>query len=241
MPELAQRYTVIAPDLRGIGNSDKPESGYAKSNVARDVRALVQHLGHEEVRLVGTDIGMMVAYAYAAAHPHEVSRLVLCESLLPGFGLEELMNPATGGYWTFGFHMQVELASMLTEGKEAAYLNPLWQMFAPVHGADEVATAEYLRHYTAPGGMRGGFQHYGVMLDDGKENRATFRAKLDMPVLVLNGERGIPQDQTVDCVKRVAANMQAEQVPEAGHTLAEENPIWRATRFKQFFGNEVRG
>ena len=86
----------------------------------------------------------MVAYAYAAAHPDEVRRLALCESLIPGFGLEELMNPATGGYWHFGFHMQVDIAEMLTKGKEADYLNPMWQMMSPVQGAEKAAVAEYL-------------------------------------------------------------------------------------------------
>ena len=88
LPLLAAAgYTVIAPDLRGLGDSAKPDSGYAKTNVAKDVHELVQQLGHAEINLVGTDIGTMVAYAYAASYPATVRRLVLAESLLPGFGL----------------------------------------------------------------------------------------------------------------------------------------------------------
>ena len=237
MPLLAAaEYTVIAPDLRGMGDSAKPEKGYAKSTVAEDVRQLVHHLGFGEINLVGTDIGMMVAYAYAAAHPEEVHRLVLSESLLPGFGLEELMNPAVSGYWHFGFHMQVDLAEMLTAGKEAAYLGPMWDMFSSTGGIDGAAKEEYLRHYAAPGGMRGGFQHYAALLDDGKANRADFRTKLAMPVLVLNSATGIPQEQTLSGIRQVAADVRAEIVPNSGHAIGEDNPAWVADRLIRFFG-----
>ena len=108
MPLLVRAgFTVVAPDLRGLGDSAKADSGYSKTNVAKDVHELVHHLGHQEIKLVGTDIGTMVACAYAASYQAEVRRLVLSESVLPGFGLEELMNPVTGGYWHFSFHMQV--------------------------------------------------------------------------------------------------------------------------------------
>lgn len=201
MPLLALAgFTVIAPDLRCLGDSEKTESGYSKTNVARDVHELALQLEHREINLVGTDIGTMVAYAYAASYPDEVRRLVLCESLIPGFGLEELMNPATGGYWHFGFHAQVEVATMLTQGKEAAYLLPSMKMMSASPDAEDTAKTLYLPHYTAPGGMRAGFRHYETLVEDGKENRARFQGKLTMPVLVLNGERGIPQEQTLGCV-----------------------------------------
>ena len=238
MPQLAEKYTVIAPDLRGTGDSEKPEEDYAKTNVAEDIRQIVRQLGFDEINLVGKDIGMMVAYAYAAAHPEEVRRLALCESLIPGFGLEELMNPATGGYWHFGFHMQTDIAAMLTRGKEAEYLNPMWQMMSPVKGADQDAVAEYLRCYAAPGGMRGGFQHYKTLLEDGKTNRANFQSKLRMPVLSLNGDKGIPQEQTLGCVNQVAENVTAELIPNSGHAFAEENPGWVSDRLIRFFDSE---
>ena len=238
MPRLAAKFTVIAPDLRGTGDSEKPEEDYAKTNVAEDIRQIVRQLGFDEINLVGKDIGMMVAYAYAAAHPEEVRRLALCESLIPGFGLEELMNPATGGYWHFGFHMQTDIAAMLTRDKEAEYLNPMWQMMSPVKGADQDAVAEYLRCYAAPGGMRGGFQHYKTLLEDGKTNRANFQSKLRMPVLSLNGDKGIPQEQTLHGVRQVAENVTAELIPNSGHAFAEENPDWVADRLIRFFDSE---
>lgn len=148
------------------------------------------------------------------------------------------MNPATGGYWHFGFHMQVDIAEMLTKGKEAEYLGPMWQLMSPVKGIEKAAVAEYLRCYSAPGGMRGGFQHYKAMLESGKTNRANFHGKLKMPVLTLNGDKGIPQEQTLNCVKQVAENLTAELVPSSGHAFGEDNPDWVAERLIRFFESE---
>ncbi len=236
MPLLAEAgYTVIAPDLRGLGDSAKAASGYSKANVAKDIHELALHLGHREINLVGTDIGTMVAYAYAASYPDEVRRLVLSESVLPGFGLEELMNPATGGYWHFGFHMQVDVATMLTEGKEAAYLLPTMTMMSASAEAAESAKNIYLPHYLAAGGMRAGFRHYETLLDDGQENRARFKSKLTMPVLVLNGDRGLPPTQPLAGAQQVAAQVEADVVPNSGHTYAEDNPAWVSERLSRFF------
>lgn len=236
MPLLANAgFTVIAPDLRGLGDSAKTDNGYSKTNVAEDVHQIVQSLGFDKINLVGTDIGMMVAYAYASTYPNDIKHLVLAESLIPGFGLEELMNPATGGYWHFGFHMQVNVAEMLTSGKEAAYLLPTMKMMSVSKDAAEVADTVFLPHYLAPGGMRAGFQHYGTLLEDGRENRAAFKSRLMMPVLVLNGDRGIPQSQTLNCVSQVAENVKAELVPDSGHTFCYDNPAWVAERLTRFF------
>ncbi len=237
LPLLAANgFTVIAPDLRGTGDSDKAESGYSKANVAEDIRQIVQSLGFDSIDLVGTDIGMMVAYAYAERHPAEVRHLVLAEALIPGFGLEELMNPATGGYWHFGFHAQVEVATMLTAGREVAYPLPTMQRMSLGPDAADLAEHLYLPHYLEPGGMRAGFQHFGTLLEDGKENRAAFTGKLTIPVLVLNGDHGVPQEQTLSNAQQVAANVDADLVPDSGHVFADDNPRWVADRLASFFG-----
>ncbi len=236
MPLLATAgFTVIAPDLRGLGDSAKPEAGYTKANVAQDVHELVGQLGYPTINLVGTDIGTMVAYAYAAAYPAEVRRLVLAESLLPGFGLEEWMNPATGGFWHFGFHMQVEVATLLTAGKEAAYLLPTLMMMSTSPDAAAVAEKRYLPYYAAPGGMRAGFRHYEHLVADGQHNRARLTAPLPMPVLVLNGEYGLPQAPLLAGAQQVAARVTAYLVPASGHTFAQDNPEWMAQRLGHFF------
>jgi pimeloyl-ACP methyl ester carboxylesterase len=237
MPSLAQAgFSVIAPDLRGFGDSARPGTGYSKVNVAEDVRQIVQSHGFDSIHLVGTDIGTMVAYAYASRHPGEVRRLILAESLIPGFGLEELMNPATGGYWHFGFHAQVDVAEMLTAGREEAYLMPWLKWASTSKDAEEVALKLYLPYCRMPGSMRAGFKHYETMIEDGRENRAAFRARLKMPVLVLTGDQGIPQEQLLGCVRQVADNIEAELVPHSGHTFSEDNPAWSTERFVRFFG-----
>lgn len=237
MPLLAQAgHTVLAPDLRGMGNSSPAANDtFAKTHVARDIREIVQGLGLGPVNLVGMDIGTMVAYAYAAGQPDEVRRLVLSESLIPGFGLEELMNPATGGFWHFGFHMQVDLATFLTRGKEAAYLMPLFKKMSAAPDAEALAQSVYLPHLTGPYGLRGGFQHYGPLIDDGKANRAAFKTRLPMPVLVLNGDKGIPQAPLLEGVRRVAEHVEADIIPAAAHTYAHDNPQGTAERLLAFF------
>ena len=235
MPALAEAgFTVIAPDLRGLGDSERPSHGYDKKTVADDIRHIVQGLGFDSIDLVGTDIGMMVAVSWALHHPTEIRRLVLAESLIPGFGLEELMNPATGGYWHFGFHAQVDLATMLTEGKEAEYLGNNWKMFSPLKGITADDRDEYLRTYGNPDGMRAGFRHYAAMLDDGKANRKAFDQKLAMPVLVLNAGLGIPQDQTLGGVVQVFAHVEHDKVLLAGHAFAADRPDWTADRIIEF-------
>ncbi|MER5523622.1 alpha/beta hydrolase [Streptomyces sp. NPDC002677] len=246
MPLLAAAgFTVVAPDLRGTGDSGKPDSGYAKNDVAEDLHQLVATLDpagtvgtstdDTGINLVGMDIGAMVAHAYATAHPREVRRLVLSESVLPGFGLEELMNPATGGYWHFGFHMQLDIAELLTAGKEAAYLTPAWAIGSPAGGLTDADRAEFLRHYTAPGGMRGGFQHYATLLEDGRAIRAATTTRLPMPVLVLNAALGLPQTPLLEGVRQVADDVRADLVPDSGHAYAADNPVWTAHRLAAFF------
>lgn len=228
--------TVLAPDLRGMGHSAPAGSDtFAKTNVADDVRAIVGTLGLGPIDLVGMDIGTMVAYAYASRHPSEVRRLVLSESLIPGFGLEDLMNPATGGFWHFGFHMQVDLASFLTRGREADYLLPMYSMMSAAPEAEDWVRATFLPHLTGPAGLRGGFQHYGPLVEDGRANRSSFLGKLAMPVLVLNGERGLPQAPLLAGVRQVAEHVEAAIVPHAAHAYTHDNPTATAERLLRFF------
>ena len=235
MPALAKAgFAVIAPDLRGMGDSARPSEGYDKRTVADDIRQIVQGLEIHAVDLVATDIGTMVAASWALHHPTEIRRMVLAESLIPGFGLEELMNPATGGYWHFGFFAQVDVAAMLIDGKEAKYLGATCSRMSPLNGITADDREELLRNYGNPDGMRAGFRHYAAMLDDGKANRAAFGEKLTMPVLVLNGERGIPQHQTLATVERVFATIEHDKVPTAGHAFAADSPDWTADRIIRF-------
>ncbi len=232
-PLAAAGYTVIAPDLPGTGDSAPPPAGYGKDEIAGQLDGLVRTLGLPRAHVVGMDIGTMVAFAWATRADAVVDRLVLTESVLPGLGLEELMNPATGGYWHFGFHMQVDLAAFLTEGKERAYLEPSLAVMA--RGLSDADREDVLAHYAAPGGMRGGFAHYGTLLADGEANRKLRPGAVTGPVLVLNGERGLPQQPLLDGVRRVATDVRHDIVPGAGHTFGADNPAWTARRLHRFF------
>ncbi|MEU4933115.1 alpha/beta hydrolase [Streptomyces yokosukanensis] len=233
MPLLAERgYTVIAPDLRGSGDSSVPAGRWTKRDEAEDLHQLLGHLGHERAFVAGTDVGTMTVHAWAQAHPDDISRLVLSEAFLPGYGLEDHMNPAAGGSWHFGFHAQSELAALLTEGKEEQYLSGFWSMMTK-GGITESDRAELLRAYTRPHAMRGGFEHYATLVDDGRTARAG--GVLEMPVLVLNGEHGLPQHVLLEGARQAAREVSADIILGAAHTFAADNPHATAERLARFF------
>jgi pimeloyl-ACP methyl ester carboxylesterase len=233
LPLLAARgFTVVAPDLRGSGDSQIPPGRWTKREEAEDLHRLLRHLGHDRAFVVGTDVGTMTAHAWAQARPDDVARLVLSEAFLPGYGLEEHMNPATGGSWHFGFHAQSDLAAMLTAGKEEQYLSGFWSMMTG-GGITAADRADLLRTYTRPDAMRGGFEHYATLVEDGRAARAGDR--LTMPVLVLNGEHGLPQDVLLKGARAAATDVRYDTVPGAAHTFAADNPAWTADRLARFF------
>lgn len=235
MPPLASEgFTVIAPDLRGMGDSDRPDGGYSKVNVATDIHALVQELGFDSIDLVGMDIGTMVAFAYAASFPDDVHRLVLAESVIPGFGLEDLMNPAAGGHWHFGFFAEVETATMLVTGHESEFIGRFWEM-GSTRELSPADRAEYLRCYTGPEALRGGFEHYGTLLQDGRTNHQLVVSPMQTPVLVLNGDKGLPQDPLLSGTRQAFTQVEADIVPAAGHAFGADNPTWTAKRLATFF------
>lgn len=132
--------------------------------------------------------------------------------------------------------MQVDLATFLTQGKEAPYLMPLFKMMSTAPDAEALAQSTYLPHLTGPAGLRGGFQHYDLLIDDGRANRAAFRGKLRMPVLVLNGAKGIPQAPLLDGVREAAEHVAADIIPDAAHTYAHDNPQDTASVLLRFLG-----
>src|SRR3984957_9301845 len=220
--KLSDRHTVIAPDLRGFGQSSAPADGYTKAAMAQDIHELVRSLGYDRIRLVGHDIGLMVAYAYAAQYPGEVDRLVLMEAFLPGVGdwnnvflLRDL--------WHFHFYGETPLA--LVTGRERIYLEHFWNDFAAdrTKSVPEADRIFYANEYARPDHMKAGMEVFRAFPKDA-ENFAEFaKTKLPMPLLVLSGEKaGGPF--LIEQGKMVATNVESGLVKGTGHWLMEEAP-----------------
>lgn len=123
IPELiANNYTIIAPDMRGLGDSEKTQTGYDTKNLAEDIYQLIEKLGYSKINLVAHDWGGSVAYSYAAEHPEDVGKMIILDTLLPGFGLEEAGDFSPNGIWHFSFHAVRDLPEKLIEGKKTCIL-----------------------------------------------------------------------------------------------------------------------
>jgi pimeloyl-ACP methyl ester carboxylesterase len=222
MPQLAKNHTVIVPDLRGAGDSSKPESGYDKKNMAVDIHDLVTSLGFKHASIVGHDIGLMVAYAYAAQFPQETDQLVLMDAFLPGIGDWKsvwLMRDL----WHFHFYGSTPLA--MVKGRERIYFEHFWNDFAanPKHSVPEADRKLYAKAYAQPGGMRAGFEYFKNFEQDAKDFEALSTTRLSMPVLVLTGEKA-SGNFLIEQAKLVATNVDGKVITGSGHWLMEEAP-----------------
>jgi pimeloyl-ACP methyl ester carboxylesterase len=220
--KLASSHTVIAPDLRGFGDSDAPADGYTKAAMARDVHALVAGLNYPKVKIVGHDIGLMVAYAYAAQYPAEVDRIALMDAFLPGVGdwthvwlLRDL--------WHFHFYGKTPLA--LVSGRERIYLEHFWNDFAadPTRSVPEKDRAFYAKAYAKPGHMAAGFEVFRAFEKDAADFAELAKTKLPMPMLVLSGEKA-GGTFLIEQGRLVATNVDGVVVKGSGHWLMEEAP-----------------
>ena len=233
--ELAKTHLVIAPDLRGFGKSAKPDSGYDKKSMAQDIRALTQSLGLAQVGVAGHDIGLMVAYAYAAQYPAEVSRIALMDAFLPGVGdwtnvwlLRDL--------WHFHFYGKTPLA--LVDGRERIYFEHFWNDFAadPAHSVSEADRVLYAKAYGQPGAMKAGFEVFRAFEQDGKDFAGFAKTKLTMPMLVLSGEKAGGQF-LIDQGRMVDDDVEGILVAGSGHWLIDEAPGQVIPKLVEFFSN----
>lgn len=222
MPLLVRDHTVIVADLRGAGRSSKPEGGYDKKNMAVDIHEVVKSLGIERASVVGHDIGLMVAYAYAAQFPDQTERVVLMDAFLPGIGswkdvwlLRDL--------WHFHFHGETPLA--LVKGRERIYFEHFWNDFAAdrARSLSEADRQFYAAAYAQPGGMRAGFEYFKNFERDADDFARLAATPLPMPMLVLSGEKA-GGSFLIEQGRLVAGNVQGVVVKGAGHWLMEEAP-----------------
>jgi pimeloyl-ACP methyl ester carboxylesterase len=237
MPALAKNYTVIAPDLRGLGDSSKPLTGYDGKTLAEDIHQLVTQLGFKTLFLVGHDIGTQVAYSYAAAHPTEVKKLVVMELTIPGFAPAGRMP-----LWWVIFHQTPGVPETLVEGREQEYLSWFFQNL-PFNPAAITQTDinEYVRHYSAPGGMSAGFEHYRAFPHDAIQNQNYSKTKLTMPVLALGGGYiptfggNITMPTIIYGMEQLAQNVTGITVPNSGHFIPDEQPKFLVEQLTKFF------
>ncbi len=234
--ELVKSYTVVVPDLRGIGRSSRPAGGYDKKTQAADIRAVVKALGHDRTSVVSHDIGIMVAYAYAARFPETVERLVVMDAPIPGIAPWDdiVRNPAL---WHFSFHGPD--AERLVEGRERIYLDRIWNDFSgdPTK-PDEATRAYYAEQYSQPGAMRAGFAQFTAFAQDAEDNKIFQQTKLTVPVLAVGGEKSFGATEAI-VMRNVAINVREAVVPGAGHWLMEENPKFTVALIRGFLKDQT--
>jgi len=229
---LAKDHTVIVPDLRGMGLSGRPESGYDKKTQGHDIEGVLAALNIEHTDLVTHDIGNMVGYAMACEYPGLVTRFVLIDAPLPGIGpWDEITR--SHALWHFSFWGPD--AERLVAGRERIYLDRFWNEFSnDPKSFDEASREHYAALYAQPGAMHAGFEQFKAFDQDAIDNKA-FQAKgmLTMPVLAIGGEKSFgPMMATV--MRATATNVKEGIVPNSGHWIMEENPTATITLITDF-------
>jgi pimeloyl-ACP methyl ester carboxylesterase len=222
IPQLAARFTVIAPDLPGIGDSDIPADGLDMKSAAIRIHDLAKSLGIQKAEVVGHDIGLMVAYAYAAQFPTEVTKLVLMDAFLPGVaGWEAVYN--NPHIWHFRFNGPTPEA--LVKGRERTYFDYFWNEFAADknHSIPEAAREAYAAAYARPGRMHAGFAYFVSFLQAAKDFEQLAQTKLAMPVLSIGGEKanGVALGEQA---RLIGTDVTVIVLKDTGHWLMEERP-----------------
>jgi pimeloyl-ACP methyl ester carboxylesterase len=234
IPVLAKRFRVIAPDLPGIGDSGIPAEGLDMKSAATRIHALVRSLGVEKARVVGHDIGLMVAYAYAAQFPSETEKLVLMDAFLPGVaGWEAIYN--NPGIWHFRFNGPTP--EKLVQGRERIYFEHFWNDFAAdkTRSIPEADRKAYTAAYSRPGRMRAGWAYFVSFQKAARDFALLAQTKLAMPVLAIGGEKA-NGEALAGQAKLVASDVTAVVLKNTGHWVLEENPKETTDALMRFLG-----
>jgi len=233
---LIKDHTVVAPDLRGMGLSSHPESGYDKKTQARDVAQVLDALKIDKVVLVSHDIGIMVGYAFAAQFPDRVVRYVAMDAPIPGVGPwdEIVRNPLL---WHFNFRgPDVE---RLVKGRERIYLDRFWnELSADPNAIDEATRRHYAEIYARPGAMHSAFNQFAAFAQDATDNKAfAAKGKLTMPVLAIGAEKSFGAAMADD-IRFVASDVTSVVIANSGHWLMEEQPAATVAAIRAFIATK---
>jgi len=221
MNRLKDKFTIIVPDLRGAGLSDAPENGYDKVTMAGDMKQLLDYYHIAKARVVGHDIGLMVAYALAAKYPDYVEKLAVMDAFIPGIGpgIDIYNSPKL---WHFRFNGPYP--EQLVKGREMLFFDALWEGFAVnPHALSEEVKKFYVSQYSRPGRMRAGFAYFMAMPQDFIDNKELSKTRLQMPVLALGGEMSMGQSLGAT-MNIVAQSVQLVLINKCGHWMLEERP-----------------
>ena len=239
MPSLAQHHTVIVPDLPGLGDSAVSQKGYTKTVIAQYLYTLVSSLTHEPIDLVGHDVGVWVAYAYAAQYPHKVNRLVMLEAPIPDkvlYTFSAFTPTGEGIGWHFGFFASHDIPETLIQGRTREWLTWFYQEHAYQQKVLTPAVInEYARHYAVPASLHASFEYYRTLNQDIAQNQVFARTKLEMPVLALGGDHSLGTFE-VNQLHAYAIHVQGGVIPACGQWIAEEQPQYLSLQLKTFLG-----
>src|ERR1700730_13247740 len=223
IPKLAEEFAVIAPDLRGIGDSSIPaDNKIDMITAAKQIHELIRSLKIDKARVVGHDIGLMVAYAYAAHFPSDTEKLAVMDAFLPGVpGWEPIYNAPN--IWHFRFNG--EYPEKLVQGRERTYFEYFWNVFAADknHSIPEADRKAYTTAYSKPGRMRAAWTYFASWPQLAKDFAQLSQTKLTMPVLSIGGEKSLGND-LAEQMKLVADNVTVVVLPNTGHWILEERP-----------------
>lgn len=227
IPLLAKHYKVIAIDLPGQGDSDKPADGYDTKSTAKRVYALLDKLGETNYVFVGHDIGSWVGYAFAHAYEKSLRGLVLLDGNIPGVTLQPAITLGTDNWrnWHFLFNPIPDLPEILLQGKERIliewFFNRKTANFVTTFKKEDID--EYERVYAGLGGMRGMLGYYRAVLEDMEQNKILKETKLTVPVLALGGDAGSAPD-LYDRMQPLTNILYGGVIKNCGHYIPEEQP-----------------
>ena len=241
IPDLVKAgFRVVAPDYRGAGHSFRPQDGYDKRTMAGDIQKLLRHHLNTNgpVIMIGHDIGLMVAYAYAQAYRDEVSHLVVVDAPLPGTAVFDRLR-SDPRVWHFAFHGVRDLPEMLVAGRERQYLQSFFNY--RIFNVAAISDADldlYTSAYTAPGAMRAGFELYRAFDQDIIDNREMLQrnGKLAIPVLAVGGATSTSGPVVEQMMHEVADDVTSLRIPGTAHWVPEENPAAFLSGLLSFLG-----
>lgn len=235
LPALAQHYTVIMPDLRGIGQTSRPATGYDSRTRAADAHDLLRHLGFDQACVVAHDLGVEMGFMMALRYPQLVRKLVLMEAVVGGLpGAEGFLQSPP---WWFGFHAVPGLAERVLAGHEADYLDWFYQHSTyQQRGIAAEARAEYVAAYTGEEALRGSFAHYRAFPENRRQVTEALAQgqRLTCPTMAVGGN--VVGEVLARQLRTVADDVAAHIIPECGHDVQEEQPAALVQLLLEFLG-----